>query len=233
RHENTCTWILDDQRYKSWIEKDGQTILWISGDPGCGKSVLSSFLTKEITRGKTTQLYIAYFFCDDKNEQLRTAQAILVNLLTQMLDQIPDIIMHFLAEPEYKTNKEKTSWSFGMLWRVFERIINDAHRGQVYILIDALDECEEGSRSKFLNQLQHLLCCNTTQLMKIIITSRPHIPVTSHLINVIKLPLAAESLKNDITAFVSASVYRQPQFTGNLGEEVRQALIRGANGMFL
>jgi hypothetical protein len=138
RHENTCTWILDDLHYRKWAENDGQAILWISGDPGCGKSVLSSFLTTEITRGKTNLLCMAYFFCDDKDERLKTAHAILVNVLTQLLEQIPSTIMHFLAEPEYTTNKEKTSWTFGMLWRVFERIINDTHRGHVYILVDAL-----------------------------------------------------------------------------------------------
>jgi Cdc6-like AAA superfamily ATPase len=138
RHENTCTWILGNQHYREWAEKDGPAILWISGDPGCGKSVLSSFLTKELTHEKTNQLYMAYFFCDDKDERLRTAHAILKNVLTQLLDQIPDFIMYFLAEPEYNTNKGETSWSFGMLWRVFERIINDAHHGQLYILIDAL-----------------------------------------------------------------------------------------------
>ena len=81
--------------------------------------------------------YMAYFFCDDKDERLRTAHAILVNLLAQLLIHVPDCIVHFLAEPDYAMNKKKTSWSFGMLWRVFERIINDDHRGEIYILIDA------------------------------------------------------------------------------------------------
>ncbi|KAF8538575.1 hypothetical protein BDD12DRAFT_740749, partial [Trichophaea hybrida] len=40
RHENTCTWVLDNRRYKAWAEEDGQKILWIYGGPGCGKSVL-------------------------------------------------------------------------------------------------------------------------------------------------------------------------------------------------
>jgi len=61
-----------------------------------------------------------------------------VNLLTQLLKQVPDVIAHFLVEHEYTTDKEKTVWTFAMLWRVFERIINDPHRGHVYILIDAL-----------------------------------------------------------------------------------------------
>ncbi|KAF8542317.1 hypothetical protein BDD12DRAFT_941039 [Trichophaea hybrida] len=53
RQEHTCTWILDDQRYRTWNEEVGQAILWISGGPGFGKIVLSSFLTQEITGGKT------------------------------------------------------------------------------------------------------------------------------------------------------------------------------------
>ncbi|KAF8538750.1 hypothetical protein BDD12DRAFT_884282 [Trichophaea hybrida] len=177
---------------------------------------------------------MAYFFCDDKDERLRTVHAILVNLLTQLLNQLPNVIVHFLAEHEYTTNKEKTSWSYGMLWRVFERIINDPNTGRVCILIDALDECEEGSCTKLLKQLQHLLQnATTTWPMKIIITSRPHIRVTSHLSDVTEMPLVAKSLNSDITAFVKAEVHKQPQFSGSLGEEVQKALIDGANGMFL
>jgi len=138
KHKNTCTWLLDDKNYRDWSEAQGQAILWISGDPGCGKSILLSFLTTEIIRDKGHQLYLAYFFCDEKDERLRTAHAILINLLTQLLTQVPDVIVHFSAEIEFNAREEKTSWSFGMLWRVFKRIINDASIGNVYILIDAL-----------------------------------------------------------------------------------------------
>ncbi|KAF8542316.1 hypothetical protein BDD12DRAFT_941023, partial [Trichophaea hybrida] len=177
---------------------------------------------------------MTYFFCDDKDERLRTAHAILVNLLTQLLEQVPDVIMHFLAEPEYTTHEEKTSWNYGMIWQVFERIMNDTHRGRVYILIDALDECEEKSCTKRLKQLQRLMqdATTATRPIKIIVTSRPHIAVTSHLTEVIKIPLAAETLKSDISAFVEAEVYKEPQFTGSLREEVQKTLIDGANGMF-
>jgi hypothetical protein len=81
---------------------------------------------------------MTYFFCDDKDERLRSAYAILVNLLTQLLKQVPDVIDHFLAEHEYTTNKGNTSWTYGMLWRVFERIMKRTHTGHFYILIDAL-----------------------------------------------------------------------------------------------
>jgi hypothetical protein len=86
-----------------------------------------------------------------------------------------------------------------------------------------------------LKHLQHFLhnATRTIPPVKIILTSRPHILVTSYLTEIIEMPLAVENLKSDITAFVHAEVHIQPQFTGSLGEEVREALIHGANGVFL
>jgi hypothetical protein len=84
-----------------------------------------------------------------------------------------------------------------------------------------------------LNQLQHLFRRHDTakQRIKIAITSRPHVQVESHLTDLIRIPLTAEDLNRDITSFVEARVHEL--FTGTLGDEVRQALIGGADGMFL
>jgi Cdc6-like AAA superfamily ATPase len=139
RHGNSCTWLLHDKRYKAWAEENHQPILWISGCPGCGKSVLSSFLCKEIFPNmyKESQLPVAYFFCDDKDERLRTAHAILVDLLDQLLEQLPGVLDHFSAVLKKKYS-EKPSWTYSMLSQVFERVITDANTGRVCLLIDAL-----------------------------------------------------------------------------------------------
>ena len=82
--------------------------------------------------------------------------------------------------------------------------------------------------------MQHLLRGTpTTRHIKIIITSRPHIPVASHLPDVRNLSVVAENLHSDIKAYVKTEVCKLPQFSGKLGDEVQQALIDGANGMFL
>ncbi|KAA8893974.1 ankyrin repeat-containing domain protein [Sphaerosporella brunnea] len=234
RHEGSCTWLLHDERYKAWAvwaEENHQPILWISGDPGCGKSVLSAFLCKEILPNKESPVSVAYFFCDDKDERLRTAHAILVDLLDQLLEQLPRVVVHFSESAELKY-REKTSWTYTALWRVFERVISDDRTGRVYLLIDALDECDGKSRTKLLDQLQRLFSDDTIRRrIKIAITSRPHVPVSSHLTDLIQIPLIAEKLKDDITLFVDSRVHRL--FKGGLIDEVRQALVGGADGMFL
>jgi hypothetical protein len=78
---------------------------------------------------------VAYFFCDDKDERLRTEYAVLLNLLAQLLKQDSGVLIHF---SEYAVHKERTLWNFGMLWRVFDRIVKDDKARPMCLIIDAL-----------------------------------------------------------------------------------------------
>jgi hypothetical protein len=141
RHQNTCSWFLADEHYRDCIENDSNSVLWIHGAPGCGKSVLSSVLSKELCCDESIlrrNYSVAYFFCDDKNERLRTESAVLLNLLSQLLRQDQGVLAHFLAESEYAVHKDRTSWNFGMLWRVFDRIVRDDGARPMCVIIDAL-----------------------------------------------------------------------------------------------
>jgi hypothetical protein len=142
RHENTCVWFLSDERYRQWARQSHHSVLWVSGGPGCGKSVLSSVISKQFS-DNTHKIFgreylVAVFFCDDKDERLRTSHAILVNVLSQILKQEPDVFAHFSVESEYALHKERTSWSFSMLWRVFSRVVKDSKIRPVCLIVDAL-----------------------------------------------------------------------------------------------
>ena len=118
--------------------RDVSPILWIYGGPGCGKSVLASFISEELF-SSGGNVPVVYFFFDDKDDRLNDAKAALRNLLAQLLEQDPDAVFkHFLEELEFATHRANTSWSFGMLWRVFERIIKDEELRPIRIVIDAL-----------------------------------------------------------------------------------------------
>jgi hypothetical protein len=81
---------------------------------------------------------VSYFFCDDKDDQLRTPQAILRDLLVQILRERPHALIHFVEETDYVLHGKKTLWNTEMLWRVFERCLKDDKIGAMYFIIDAL-----------------------------------------------------------------------------------------------
>jgi ankyrin repeat protein len=97
-----------------------------------------------------------------------------------------------------------------------------------------IDECEERARQALLDRFRKLQCDNSSgNRFKIIITSRPHLDVELSLPDVIIIPLDNNNLKNDIADFVTTEATKLTQFPVALREEIRQALINGADGMFL
>ncbi len=136
RHEGTCAWFFADTQYKEWVESSKQ-LLWVSGRPGSGKSVLSAIITEEMA-SYSKRFSVAYFFCKGTDQRLRTDSAILRHLLAQVLDQNPWLFDHFNAEPDYKNDQDKTHWTSGMLWRSFKRLWNDERVENLCLIIDAI-----------------------------------------------------------------------------------------------
>lgn len=138
-HEGTCSWILSYPKYQHWNDDDNQRILWVHGIAGSGKSTLSAFLSERFEKNRTRgSPGVCYFFCDDKDDRLRTDHAILRDLLDQVLQQRPHALRHFLAERDYAMYKETTSWNPEMFWRVLTRCLSDKSLGLMYFIIDAL-----------------------------------------------------------------------------------------------
>ena len=69
RVDGTCRWIKSHALYDSWLRSHSQ-LLWVSGDPGKGKTMLSIFLAEELeqtARLSQNKLFLQYF-CDYKDE---------------------------------------------------------------------------------------------------------------------------------------------------------------------
>ncbi|KAF6825877.1 Ankyrin repeat domain-containing protein 50-like protein 3 [Colletotrichum musicola] len=74
RVQGTCEWVLGHERYRRWYNNSGNDLLWISADPGCGKSVLAKSLIDNELRN-TDSHNICYFFFKDNEEQNSFATA--------------------------------------------------------------------------------------------------------------------------------------------------------------
>jgi Cdc6-like AAA superfamily ATPase len=141
----TCEWITYNESYLAWLNSDGDgdgsnngdtRLLWISGGPGKGKTMLSVFLTEELER-HTASIPNAElaFFCSAKDEKRNTATAALRGLVHQIIAKCPQLVKHALPYFETPERTQQTLSSLETLWLIFSKLVTYAelqHGAQVY-----------------------------------------------------------------------------------------------------
>jgi len=157
RVEGTCEWIQSNTLYESWLRSHSQ-LLWLSGGPGKGKTMLSVFLVEELERtvNDSQNTLLLQYFCDNKDEKRNTAVTVIRGLIFQLLQYRPKLFDHIL--PSYKIQKESlfNNSSFETLWRIFNTMLRDPVLGTVYCVLDGIDECDETSLQVLLSKLKAL-----------------------------------------------------------------------------
>ena len=242
RVDGTCEWILTQRQYTSWLVEGSAQLLWLSGAPGIGKTMISSFLVKELATiaERSRHMTLAYYFCDDKTQERRTAMTVLRGLLLQILRQRPVLFKHIQTSFDMSGNRLFTN--FHALWRIFIAIVNDPEVGELCCLVDALDECERDSRELFLVEFTRLYCSQKSKspLVKFIITSRRENDIVESL-SAVSPPIRhiqvdSGKVNDDVSKFVDTRVNdlsRRKGYDAELQNEIKTALKNKAEGTFL
>ena len=243
RVPSTCEWILTQHQYTTWLIEDGPQLLWLSGGPGIGKTMISSLLVEELTHlaERSSQMTLAYYFCDDKNERRRTATAILRGLILQLLRQRPVLFKYI--QTDFDIEHHSLFTDFHALWRNFVRMTQDPGAGNVYCLIDALDECERESRQLFLKKFTRLFGPqqSKTTSVKFVLTSRRENDIEEEFLFINNpfiqnLQIDKAKVNRDLSKFIDVKVdelSRRKRYTSVQKEKIRSTLTKKADGTFL
>ncbi|KAI9730863.1 MAG: hypothetical protein M1834_005581 [Cirrosporium novae-zelandiae] len=171
----TCEWFVRHSRYREWLNGPASNLLWVTADPGCGKSVLSKFLInsyKSERQKDTSNTSICYFFFKDDSDENKSAAHALCAILHQLFEQNPALLKH--AMPHYKRNDGMLCQLLQILWEILMDAAVDPNNGNIVCVIDALDECAESSCGTLINCLAkfYSTVMNTATRIKFLITSR-------------------------------------------------------------
>jgi len=198
----TCGWVLNHSKYQSWRNCTHDDLLWISADPGCGKSVLSKFLVDQelITDASRST---CYFFFKDNEEQNDIAIA-LCAVLHQLFTHKPELLRH--ATPCWQRNKEKLQQETKELWQIILSAVADPAAGHVVCILDALDECESQGREELIGNLKKFHNSSNSAKnsnLKFLVTSRPYVSIKREWHGITSgIPtiwLAGETMNEDIS----------------------------------
>jgi ankyrin repeat protein len=181
RLEGTCKWFLQHERFLDW-QQSSSGLLWVSADPGCGKSVLAkSLIDEEIksTASRTT----CYFFFKDDNDKQKSLTSALSSLLHQLFLQKQSLIQY--AMHDYKIEGDHLVHLFYKLWGILMKAASDSKAGEVVCVLDGLDECAEAERYQIIDTLSTYYKQSGNQL-KFLITSRPYYDIERKFANLIR-----------------------------------------------
>ncbi|KHN94745.1 Peroxisomal targeting signal 1 receptor [Metarhizium album ARSEF 1941] len=246
RVENTCQWILNREEFSAWAASKDAQLLRLVGSPGIGKTIMSTFLVEVLREKveKTADKTFAYFFCDDKNQDRKTPTAILRSLVWQLLLQRNELFRH--VQPDFEKHAgdrvfEDFFNSFSALWRVFCCTLQDERAGEVFILIDALDECESSTRQHLLVSIKKLFQLPPGKVrrnIKLLITCRLQISdIEDELQGVgVSVQMGSAVINDDLAKYIDDKVgdlASKKKYTPSLKQKVSETLKREAGSTFL
>jgi ankyrin repeat protein len=222
RHSNTNEWILHRQELSSWTQKEEIQILWIHGDPGCGKSYLYGKILDYLELFDKPLLF--FLFCDGDGER-RTIDSLIRSWIYQMIENFPDAAQKAI---DFQKANGQSSATTSETMSLFRCLLENSPA--CYLTVDGLDECPD--RDQFFNLLGQL-----PKRFKILIFSRlyPDIKaaISQHSERHVALEILPDAVKADIDSYINERLQSEYAFFDiSVVDKIRQRLLN-CHGMFL
>lgn len=171
---------------------------------------------------------VAYIYCNYKDQEEQDTASMLAALLKQLVQARPST-----ADPVKRLFKQHTDRgtrpSPDEVFTALQDVL--AYYSTAYIVIDALDECQNGIPDQFLAKLRNLQAGRDIRLM---VTSRFIPEITDAFKEAQRLEVQAS--EEDVKRFVAGQTYRLPkciQRNPALQNRVHNQIAKAVDGMYV
>jgi hypothetical protein len=212
-HTHTFDWVFTNPKtgFLDWLHSN-QSLFWITGKPGSGKSTLMKYLledsrTREALskQGRPILSTPAFFFHARGIETEKSFDGLLRSIIFQLLSDIPRLVdsVADIYRP-YLDENSVCPWTFPQLEKALDNIRQQQIEGCICIFIDALDEYSGHSEhiARFVKRLASSMDTSVNQklIIRVCASSRPWTAFTS-LLNETPSFTIQDWTKEDITKF--------------------------------
>ncbi|MCJ1346754.1 hypothetical protein MMC31_004972 [Peltigera leucophlebia] len=235
RHGQTAGWLSESIEFANWTADPKSSIFILSGKLGSGKTVTTACTVGQLFNKSGNDYRVAYFFCQFDNAELLSASKILSALVRQLLDpktlpkSIETCLVTLLKVPSPEAQ------DLGILLKDVLGI----HKCN-FIFIDAIDECARSEWEVLLEVLQNIVVSCSSRV-KLFLAVRQGIAeeVGKTFVSHYQANMGSCEANSDIKTYIEdvlakkidggKLIVRNPE----LISEIIDALVQGANGMFL
>jgi hypothetical protein len=237
RQQGTGMWLLQSDEFTRWKTRQN-SLLWLHGIPGCGKTILSSTAIQYLDKCSSQPLLYFYFDFNDNRKQ--NLEDMVMSLVSQLYTKSKRTQI-FLDALFTSCASGQSQLSCQSLCKALTQMIEQA--GEVWVVLDALDECRTRAGSEtqgLLKWIAAFLNCNQNNV-HLLVTSRPEQDIFSRLNEIAPegeaiVPIQSDLVKDDIETYVKAKVrhgdgLKRWRYRPDVQDKIESRLIQKANGM--
>jgi Cdc6-like AAA superfamily ATPase len=228
RQEGTGQWFLKSSEFIAWVKGSTPTLL-CPGIPGAGKTFMTAIVVNSLLDrfSKVDDVGVVVFYCSYSMREEQTKEKLLAGLLRQLVKPKHSESDRVQALYELCKNAKRRP-SFSELSGLLQHVAGTYSK--MFIVIDALDECESKDWSPLITELRRL----QTQLpaLRLMVTFRQHVKITEEFTDAVTFEIRAHSW--DLEHYIKGHMPRLSKHveeTAGLREEVIEAIVKAADGM--
>ncbi|TFK17016.1 ankyrin, partial [Coprinopsis marcescibilis] len=226
RTPNTIMWIFETADFKLWVESDCG-ILWGTGIPGAGKTILSSVVIDHLqglAQGNS-DICVVFAFC--RYTEAVPVRDILAGILRQMLERYP-VVWQFAKAMYELHQREGTEPTQHELFEILKRISTSGVFKKCFYVLDGLDEASSKTQFDILAVISQLP-------INFFITSRP-LPLLKEVVcNARFFDIVAHN--SDIALLIEEKLRQSPSLwklvDGRQKAVIVETIVQKSLGMFL
>ncbi len=237
RHPNSGQWLLKSEAYSTW-KMQQNSFLWLYGIPGCGKTILSSTIVEDLQKNETSSSVLLYFYFDFTDASKQYFENALRSLTIQLYHKSKGV--RGLLDSLYSSCADgRNQPGIEALHTTLLNMIQQA--GEVWVVLDALDECQTRSEDKPWGLLPWIQCFRNSQMnCHILVTSRPEQDIESDIRSYNReqdiIPIQSSSIQDDIRHYVTSRVRKHKGLSRwetrpDIQTKIENTLLDKANGM--
>ncbi|KAJ5389886.1 NACHT-domain-containing protein [Penicillium cataractarum] len=233
-------WVLENNEFQEWRNDVAGQLLWLTGDPGKGKTMLICGIIDELSKPHETAQdgNICYFFCQATDDRINSAVAVLRGLIYMLVREQPLLMKHLRESCNDKSARHfegPNAWV--ALSKVFIDMLEDSELQNTYLIVDALDECRAD-----LDLLLQFMVEKSSAYSKVkwITSSRNWPNIEKGLKSTQKrrlcIELNEESVSGAVDSYIQSKINwlaQRNEYDEETREAVQQYLLANANGTFL
>ncbi|KAJ6555637.1 hypothetical protein DFH09DRAFT_1318046 [Mycena vulgaris] len=227
-HAGTGEWFLNGGQFREW--KGEPRLLWIEGNSGAGKSVLSSVIIRNLFEHRQSApggpSSVAYFYFDFGDEKKQLVEVMLRSIILQLSAQSPSD--YSALDHLYSSSNGQTLPTYQNLMDVLHELLQEIDH--TYIVLDALDECNEPD---LIIQLISKLRDQTDSPLHLLFTSQSREMFTAAFKDIPHIILDLKTTREDIERFVANEIQsKRLKHWARHSAQITTKILEKSNGMF-